>query len=151
VDRWIHGWNGLVGEPPTDVTLGAKAPVGRALVTSGSWTSESDARILALMAANALEGASVLSSAERLVETALRDSEWSPATLVVDALPIAVVTRRFFSATVAYPVDFASGFVAAWRGDVVIRRLLAAGAGDYAVDPFAAHALDELDRQLTES
>ena len=147
VVRWIHGWNGLVGAPATDVTLGARAPAGHALVTSASWASESVARIAALMAANGLDQPPMFSSASRLVEAALSESEWAPGTPVVDDRPVAVTTRALSTATVAY----ASGFAAAWRSEIAIRRVLRGQTRRYAADPFEPHPLDELAAQRADA
>lgn len=145
--RWIHGWNGLIGTPAADVTLGAKAPGRRALVTSALWAWESDARISALMAANSLDEPSPLSSAERLVHVALRETEWTAATLVVDGHRATVMTGTFFTVQVAYSREDTACFAAAWRGDIAVDRVDRTTTSEYPVDPFTPHSTSELAAQ----
>ncbi|WP_141396644.1 hypothetical protein [Microbacterium gorillae] len=152
VNRWIHGWNGQIGFPPTDVTLGVDTGDGRALVTSClPWNVESDPRIFAFMAANVLDGSARLSSAVELLDTALRDSEWARGTLLLDGQPIAVMRGAFHTASVAYSLADGVHVTVAWRGDVSLARIGAEELRRYPADPLLPHSYDDLIAQQFEA
>lgn len=82
--RWLLGWNGLVTEPATDVTLAARSADEVALVTSSRWSSELDARLAASSLVAALHPATNGFTPAALRTFAQDDSSWTEAQVRVD-------------------------------------------------------------------
>ena len=148
ITRWLHGWNGLVGALPGDVTLGLSTPDARALVTSSEWASEWDARIAAGMIAAQLDGLPQGVDAAGIIRAALDSAVWQPSSLAVDGHAVPVLRATLFGRAVAHTSEVGTGFAVAWRGgDVTIRRVLPGGTGEYTADPLIAHSYEDLEKQ----
>ncbi|WP_141396711.1 hypothetical protein [Microbacterium gorillae] len=118
----------------------------RALVTSGAWEADEDARISAIWAANVLDGTSRISNAEWLVNTALDESLWHHDSLRLDGRPVAVMRGDFFDVSVAYIREGAALSVA-WRGEIELARIERRSVDAYPLDPWMPHSNAELNAQ----
>lgn len=143
--RWLYGWNGLVTEPATDVTLAASAPAGRALVTSGLWEHEPDAQISALLAANSLNRSPLFPGVA--VDAAAKDMSWREASLVIDDEHTHMMMGQIGEFTVAYAIDVPAQFAAAWQSDSAIESLGAIDATHYLINPLEMHSYPSLNEQ----
>ncbi|MDQ1077121.1 MULTISPECIES: hypothetical protein [Microbacterium] len=143
--RWLYGWNGLVTEAATDVTLAASAPAGRALVTSGLWADEWGVRIAALLAANSLDRSRLFRGIA--IDAAANDVSWRPAPLSIDGESAQVAIGHVGDFTVAYAIDTPAQFAAAWRNDSELESLGVMDAAGYLIDPSQMHSYPSLHEQ----
>lgn len=145
--RWLYGWNGPVAEAARDVTLAASAPAGRALVTSGLWVDERDAQLSALMAANSLERAQLLSNSG--IDAAMNDMLWLPAPLTINGESAQIVMGQIGECTVAYAIDTPAQFAAAWAKGSELESLSTIDATGYLISPLEMHSYPSLNKQTT--
>jgi len=142
--RWLLGWNGLVTEPATDVTLAARSADEVALVTSSRWSSELDARLAASSLVAALHPATNGFTPAALRTFAQDDSSWTEAQVRVDGHARRGATATLRGVTVVCCAVGASVVVAASRATVSLRRVKPDGADAYAASPFTSHAYGAL-------
>jgi len=137
--RWLLGWNGLVEEPATDVTLAARLAGATALVTSARWSSEEDARWAAVHALAELAQTPELDAAAALAAHALDDALWSPASIDVDGSSRTATATTSGGVTALYCTDDDAQLAVAYLVPVGVRRVRA-GDTAYEADPLVSHS-----------
>ena len=144
--RWLHGWNGLVTAPATDVTLAARGERTAAVVTSSPWAEVADARASGFLKLSVFRVPELPGSTAQLVRLAEDDGRWDAGTLDVDGRALPALTTTLGRVTVVCCVEptVGVGAVVAAVGAVALRRLVPARRSAYPADPFVAHRYADL-------
>lgn len=142
--RWLFGWNGLVTQPATDVTLAVKTPTARALVTTGQWTAPEEGRQRAAANLLALKPSAEAAPLNENGPNELARSAWKEGRLNVDDVAVAVHSETFGQFNLAVGSYQGRAFAAAWSGRIALRSI--AAGEEYVIDPCRPQSHDKLNR-----